>query len=81
MTKTALKILTFNPARFLDENGNYKKIEEVIPFSVGNRQCLEESMTTIELSLIFSNLFNQYKIKSASGDNLPSLNKKVGVTV
>ncbi|KAE9550474.1 hypothetical protein FO519_006312 [Halicephalobus sp. NKZ332] len=73
--------MDFDPERFLDEDKKLKKIDEFIPFSVGKRQCLGESLAKMELFLILSNLFNQFEIKPVSEHNLPSLKKRVGVTV
>uniref|UniRef100_A0A915DKD4 Cytochrome P450 n=1 Tax=Ditylenchus dipsaci TaxID=166011 RepID=A0A915DKD4_9BILA len=51
----------FMPERFI-ENGQLKKCEELIPFSLGKRQCLGESLARAELFLFTSNLFYLYKI-------------------
>ncbi|EGT31048.1 hypothetical protein CAEBREN_04660 [Caenorhabditis brenneri] len=71
---------TFNPDRFIDENGKLKKVEELIPFSIGKRQCLGEGLARMELFLFISNLFNRYKV-SPSSEGPPSIDKsdKIGV--
>uniref|UniRef100_A0A1I7TAU0 CYtochrome P450 family n=1 Tax=Caenorhabditis tropicalis TaxID=1561998 RepID=A0A1I7TAU0_9PELO len=52
----------FNPDRFIDENGKLKKVEELVPFSVGKRQCLGEGLARMELFLFISNFFNRYQV-------------------
>ncbi|KAI6212606.1 CYtochrome P450 family [Aphelenchoides besseyi] len=53
--------LEFNPARFIDEDGQLKHCNEMIPFSLGRRSCIGESLARMELYLIITNLFNQYE--------------------
>ncbi|UMM16113.1 hypothetical protein L5515_013267 [Caenorhabditis briggsae] len=53
----------FCPERFLDENLNVKKIDEFLPFSIGRRQCLGESLARAELYLIFANLMQNFKFE------------------
>uniref|UniRef100_A0A1I7RJ83 Cytochrome P450 n=1 Tax=Bursaphelenchus xylophilus TaxID=6326 RepID=A0A1I7RJ83_BURXY len=57
----------FNPDRFLDENGHYKKIDEFIPFVVGKRSCLGEGLARMELFLFMSNLLARFKFLPANG--------------
>ncbi|CAD5221423.1 unnamed protein product [Bursaphelenchus okinawaensis] len=66
----------FNPSRFLDENENLKNTSEFIPFSLGRRMCIGESLAKMELFLIIANLFNQYKIMP--GKVMPSARKTSG---
>ena len=54
----------FKPERFLDESGHLKHVEQLIPFSVGKRQCLGEGLARMELFLFVANIFNQYKVYS-----------------
>ncbi|CAD5227517.1 unnamed protein product [Bursaphelenchus xylophilus] len=66
----------FNPSRFIDENQNLKNPSEFIPFSLGRRMCIGESLAKMELFLITANLFNRYTI--LPGKELPTLRKTSG---
>jgi len=52
----------FNPDRFI-EQGKLKKNPALIPFSIGPRVCLGESLARLELFLIFSNLIQRFNFK------------------
>ncbi|CAI2352587.1 unnamed protein product [Caenorhabditis sp. 36 PRJEB53466] len=53
---------TFNPDRFMDARGKLRRVEQLVPFSVGKRQCLGEGLARMELFLFFANFFNRYKL-------------------
>ncbi|CAI2352590.1 unnamed protein product [Caenorhabditis sp. 36 PRJEB53466] len=53
---------TFNPERFVDADGKLRKVEELVPFSVGKRQCLGEGLARMELFLFLANFFNRYRV-------------------
>jgi len=63
----------FDPSRFIDNNGHFKPIEEVMPFSLGKRMCLGEGLARMELFLFVANIFNQYKL--LPGEVPPTLKK------
>ncbi|KAI6214426.1 hypothetical protein M3Y94_00266900 [Aphelenchoides besseyi] len=69
----------FQPERFIDENGKLKRADELLPFSIGRRQCLGINLAVLELFLFIANLLNQYKLSPAG--KLPSLERQHGVTV
>uniref|UniRef100_A0AC34FJ33 Unspecific monooxygenase n=1 Tax=Panagrolaimus sp. ES5 TaxID=591445 RepID=A0AC34FJ33_9BILA len=52
----------FLPERFLDSDGKFQTKPELIPFSIGKRACLGESMARAELYLFTANLFNHFEI-------------------
>ena len=60
----------FDPAaHFLDQDGNLRKVEEYIPFSLGKRMCPGEGLARLEMFLIMANLIRQFYLHA--GDPLP----------
>ena len=51
----------FRPERFLDNKGDVVKDAHFIPFSVGKRQCLGETLAKTELFLFFTALVQQFR--------------------
>lgn len=73
----------FIPERFLDESGclDKKKFDSLMPFSVGKRVCLGESLARMELFLILSALLINFSFEPVDKKNMPSLKPRFGVTV
>ncbi|KAH9510287.1 cytochrome P450 2 sub U member 1 [Bulinus truncatus] len=69
---------TFRPERFIDEQGNIVKREEFIPFSIGRRFCLGESLAMMELFLFLSTLFQKFEFLPPSPDKVPPLLETFG---
>ncbi|XP_036604637.1 cytochrome P450 2K1-like [Trichosurus vulpecula] len=57
----------FNPAHFLDATGNFVKKDCFIPFGLGRRVCMGESLARMELFLIFVGLLQKFTFKPAPG--------------
>ena len=72
--------MEFNPDRHLDKNGDFKPHPAVIPFGVGKRSCLGESLARMELFLFTANIFNIFALRS-DGDKLISEERKMAGTV
>ncbi|XP_004446743.2 cytochrome P450 2J2-like [Dasypus novemcinctus] len=70
---------TFNPEHFL-ENGEFKKRESFLPFSIGKRACPGEQLARSELFIFFSSLMQKFTFRPPNNEKL-SLQFRMGVTI
>ena len=63
---------TFNPSRFIDESGKFIKDEQVIPFSIGKRFCLGQSLAEKEFFIFFTALMQQFEFLPDPHTPLPT---------
>ncbi|XP_065588952.1 cytochrome P450 2W1 [Cyrtonyx montezumae] len=57
----------FNPNHFLDADGNFVKKKAFLPFSTGRRNCIGESLATVELFIFFTGLIQKFIFEPPPG--------------
>ncbi|XP_006879893.1 PREDICTED: cytochrome P450 2J2-like [Elephantulus edwardii] len=60
---------TFNPEHFL-ENGQFKKRESFMPFSIGKRVCIGEQLARAELFIFFTSLVQRFTFRPPANEKL-----------
>ncbi|KAL3887163.1 hypothetical protein ACJMK2_027113 [Sinanodonta woodiana] len=70
----------FRPERFLDADGHITKPQEHIPFSMGRRVCIGESVARMELFLFLATLVQKFEFLPVEGDQLPTRKGILGLT-
>ena len=63
------------------KKGNVRKDDHFIPFSIGKRQCLGETLARAEMFLFFTSLIHQFKFMPEDEQKLPSENYSPGFTI
>ncbi|OQV15854.1 Cytochrome P450 2J2 [Hypsibius exemplaris] len=64
--------LTFNPNRFLDEQGKVFEPAHFMPFSIGKRACVGEALARMEIFLFFANTMQRFLIRAPRDSDIPS---------
>ena len=59
----------FRPERFLDADGQFRPDKNVMPFSVGKRQCLGEGMARAELFLFLAGFLQRFAFRWPDGSD------------
>ncbi|KAI4896014.1 hypothetical protein NFI96_008908, partial [Prochilodus magdalenae] len=70
---------TFNPENFLDEKGQFCKNDAFLPFSLGPRVCLGESLAKTELFIFFTSLLQRLKFSWPPGAPPPNMDGILGL--
>uniref|UniRef100_A0A914CHP6 Cytochrome P450 n=2 Tax=Acrobeloides nanus TaxID=290746 RepID=A0A914CHP6_9BILA len=63
----------FDPERHLDQNGAFIKDDRIIPFSLGKRACLGESLARMELFLFLSHLLQKFEFRPEIKGKVPPI--------
>ncbi|KAE8300262.1 Cytochrome P450 2U1 [Larimichthys crocea] len=71
---------TFNPARFLDDDGKLLRKECFIPFGIGRRVCMGEQLAKMELFLMVTSLLQAFRFRLPEGTP-PNLQGRFGLTL
>ena len=71
---------SFNPERFLDEEGKLQHFEAFIPFSIGKRACMGENLAKMELFLFIASMCQRFSFESPDPENPPKIVEKVNNT-
>ena len=69
----------FQPERFLSADGKtFKKHDALMPFGIGKRQCLGETLARDTIFLYFTNIFQRYSIRLADESKDASIEPEIG---
>ncbi|XP_061108922.1 cytochrome P450 2U1-like [Conger conger] len=72
---------TFNPFRFLTEDGQILRRECFIPFGIGRRVCMGEQLAKMELFLIISGLIQAFTFRLPEDQAPPPMHGRFGLTL
>ena len=69
----------FRPERFLSDDGKtVKKNENLLPFSLGKRQCIGENLARDSVFLFTTNIFQRFSVQLDPSRPKPTMEPKDG---
>lgn len=71
----------FNPERFIGPDGNVHRPDFFMPFGVGRRRCLGDTLARMEMFLFFACLMHGYDISLPENEPAPTLACIAGVVI
>jgi len=71
----------FRPSRFLNSEGKITKPEYFLPFGVGRRMCLGDTLARMELFLFFTSILHLNHLRTPPGQSPPNLRGNTGITI
>ncbi|XP_059149364.1 cytochrome P450 2U1-like [Physella acuta] len=74
-------VMAFKPERFIDSEGKLKNPEELVPFGIGRRICMGESMTKMIQFLMMASLIQRFKILPSDPKSPPPIKYEFGLDV
>ncbi|GCC17288.1 hypothetical protein chiPu_0020524 [Chiloscyllium punctatum] len=72
---------SFNPNRYLAENGQFHQVDAHLPFSTGHRMCIGVNLAQMETFLFFTFLMQRFQFTAAAGDLPMNLDGVYGATL
>ena len=73
---------SFQPERFLSDNGTTLNIPEAfIPFGIGKRVCIGQSLAKVELFLFVSSLFQRFQVSTVPNEPKPKIEYSTGTVL
>lgn len=67
----------FHPERFLNSMGEFVNDERVVPFGIGKRVCLGQTLAEKEFFIFFTGFMQQFELRTPDGHVLPSYHTDV----
>ncbi|XP_035709480.1 cytochrome P450 2C23 isoform X2 [Folsomia candida] len=68
----------FRPERFLSSDGKFKRDERLIPFFIGKRTCIGESLAMIEFFLFLTRLLQHFRFELSPDEPVPHIGPRSG---
>ncbi len=70
----------FDPDRHLNKNGTFAAHPKVIPFGLGRRRCLGETLAKLEFYVFFTGILSRFTVESPVDKEELSLKPLVGIS-
>ncbi|XP_025032926.1 vitamin D 25-hydroxylase-like [Python bivittatus] len=70
----------FSPSNFLNEKGEFVKLEAFLAFSAGPRVCVGENLARVELFLFFTSILRNFQLSWPDKSQAPDFTPRLGIT-